>query len=103
MEGAARARAPAAGARQGRGPLPGVSEGERGLLGVGYAPARVLAGVDRRRGRGRRAESADESDDAARVRMLLDHVTVAWDPLPVDVAEATSRSSATCTAPTSAS
>jgi len=50
-----------------------VSEGERGLLGVGYAPARVVALVD--------AEVAQESTDgdselAAEVRDLLERITV---------------------------
>jgi spoIIIJ-associated protein len=50
-----------------------VSEGERGLLGVGYAPARVIATVD--------AESAavpappeDESEQAARAREVLGRI-----------------------------
>ena len=54
-----------------------VSEGERGLLGVGYEPARVIA----------RAEDVpaapavaptprvDESEDAARLRELVDRIT----------------------------
>lgn len=56
-----------------------LSEGERGLLGVGYTPARVLATID--------AEAAtsvataeppvDEGDAAARVRGVLTHVTTA--------------------------
>ena len=52
-----------------------VSEGERGLLGVGYEPARVVASFER----GRRAAAPDsalgaargESDDAARLRELV--------------------------------
>ena len=49
-----------------------VSEGERGLLGVGYAPARVVAQVD--------AESAQGSTDgdselAGDVRDLLERIT----------------------------
>jgi spoIIIJ-associated protein len=51
-----------------------VSEGERGLLGVGYAPARVVAQVD--------AESAESSTDgdgdsdlAADVRDLIERIT----------------------------
>lgn len=50
-----------------------VSEGERGLLGVGYAPARVVASVE--------ADAApeatppsDESDLAAEVRVLLERI-----------------------------
>jgi spoIIIJ-associated protein len=49
-----------------------VSEGERGLLGVGYAPARVVASVD--------AEAAQASTDgesalASDVRDLLERIT----------------------------
>ena len=49
-----------------------VSEGERGLLGVGYAPARVVALVD--------AESAESSNDGdselgADVRDLIERIT----------------------------
>ena len=49
-----------------------VSEGERGLLGVGYAPARVVALVD--------AELAEPSTDGdselgAEVRELMDRIT----------------------------
>jgi len=49
-----------------------VSEGERGLLGVGYAPARVVALVD--------AESAESSTDGdselgAEIRELMDRIT----------------------------
>jgi spoIIIJ-associated protein len=45
-----------------------VSEGERGLLGVGYAPALVVAVVDD----SPVAPPADESDAAARVRELVE-------------------------------
>jgi spoIIIJ-associated protein len=49
-----------------------VSEGERGLLGVGYAPARVVAQVD--------ADAAERSTDgesalAGEVRDLLERIT----------------------------
>jgi len=47
-----------------------VSEGERGLLGVGYAPARVLAKAPA-------AAAIDESDFAADLRLLLLHITAA--------------------------
>ena len=53
-----------------------VSEGERGLLGVGYAPARVVASVGRR-GRRRRARAARRSTRATRpreVRDVLEHI-----------------------------
>ena len=44
-----------------------VSEGERGLLGVGYAPARVIATAPAPPA----AEARDESEEAALVRELL--------------------------------
>jgi spoIIIJ-associated protein len=48
-----------------------VSEGERGLLGVGYSPARVVASI---------APSAvvevDESEAAARARELVERITI---------------------------
>jgi spoIIIJ-associated protein len=51
-----------------------VSEGERGLLGVGYAPARVIATV----ARDAIAEvpDIDESEAAAKTRALLGQITV---------------------------
>ena len=53
-----------------------VSEGERGLLGVGYAPARVIATVDAEAratvdGGG---EAVEESELAAELRALLERV-----------------------------
>ena len=53
-----------------------VSEGERGLLGVGYAPARVIAVVDPSAAEARpAAPPADESDAARDVRELLERIT----------------------------
>ena len=51
-----------------------VSEGERGLLGVGYAPARVVASVPES---AIAVESTDASDIAADVRALMLRVTAA--------------------------
>jgi spoIIIJ-associated protein len=48
-----------------------VSEGERGLLGVGYAPARVVATA----AHGPRPEPVEESELATRVRELLERIT----------------------------
>jgi spoIIIJ-associated protein len=52
-----------------------VSEGERGLLGVGFAPARVVASVD---AAAAVAESdgppADEGEVAGEVRDVVDHI-----------------------------
>ena len=53
-----------------------LSEGERGLLGVGYTPARVVATA----AEGEIAVAAvarDESGPAAKLRELLEHVTTA--------------------------
>jgi spoIIIJ-associated protein len=53
-----------------------VSEGERGLLGVGYAPARVIAVVDPSTVKGQSAVvRVDESDAARDVRDLLERIT----------------------------
>jgi spoIIIJ-associated protein len=53
-----------------------VSEGERGLLGVGYAPARVIASIDREAVAEAVAEPVpDEGDLAASVRELLTKIT----------------------------
>jgi spoIIIJ-associated protein len=56
-----------------------VSEGERGLLGVGYAPARVVASVDPDAvpAEAAAAEVGDESELAASVRELLTEITQA--------------------------
>jgi spoIIIJ-associated protein len=54
-----------------------VSEGERGLLGVGYEPARVVASVDEVDAPDAAPVSAprdDESEDAARLRELVERV-----------------------------
>jgi spoIIIJ-associated protein len=56
-----------------------LSEGHRGILGVGYSPARVMASVEKDalvEGAGA-AEQIDESESAARVRAVLEHVTAA--------------------------
>jgi spoIIIJ-associated protein len=50
-----------------------VSEGERGLLGVGYSPARVIASVDAGTAVAP-APAADESELAATVRELLERI-----------------------------
>lgn len=54
-----------------------VTEGERGLLGVGYEPARVIASVEDDAHETALASSAppvDESEDAARLRELVDRI-----------------------------
>jgi spoIIIJ-associated protein len=52
-----------------------VSEGERGLLGVGYEPARVVATVDREAVTSRSRPREDESPAGAHARALLERVT----------------------------
>jgi spoIIIJ-associated protein len=54
-----------------------VSEGERGLLGVGYSPARVVASVEGEAiadGAAEPERRDDESDEAALVRELVERV-----------------------------
>jgi spoIIIJ-associated protein len=52
-----------------------VTEGERGLLGVGYAPARVIASADEPDGvPAQTAPPADESELAADVRSLVEQI-----------------------------
>jgi spoIIIJ-associated protein len=73
-----------------------VSEGERGLLGVGYEPARVLASVSAEPTEA--APAVDESELAARLRSILDHVTVAMGiRCRIEVAETADSLTATCT------
>ncbi len=48
-----------------------VSEGERGLLGVGYSPARVVASIDPDA-----VLETDESSEAARARELVERVAI---------------------------
>jgi spoIIIJ-associated protein len=52
-----------------------VSEGERGLLGVGYAPARVVASIDPAVARAAPERAPDDGSElAARVRELLEEI-----------------------------
>ncbi|HUH20512.1 MAG TPA: RNA-binding cell elongation regulator Jag/EloR [Gaiellaceae bacterium] len=52
-----------------------VSEGERGLLGVGYAPARVVASVDAEAvAEPAPAEPVDESEQASDVRDVVERI-----------------------------
>ena len=66
-----------------------LTEGERGLLGVGYRPARVIATVDRSVPVAETsAPDRDESELAARVRELVEHIVAGIGLHPrVDVAE----------------
>lgn len=64
-----------------------VSEGERGLLGVGFEPARVVATVDPD-AVVEAAAAVDESERAAKARALVDRVTASLGlRCRIDVAE----------------
>jgi spoIIIJ-associated protein len=54
-----------------------VAEGERGLLGVGYAPARVIAAADAPKLPEPPAADVDLSEAASRVRVLVEQVGAA--------------------------
>jgi spoIIIJ-associated protein len=74
-----------------------VSEGERGLLGVGYTPARVVATVEAP-GPPAAAEPRDESELAGRVRLLVERVVASMGlTAAVDVRETEDELVATCT------
>ena len=51
-----------------------ITEGERGLLGVGYAPARVIATADEPNGAEAAAAPVAESELAAEVRSLVERI-----------------------------
>jgi spoIIIJ-associated protein len=73
-----------------------VSEGERGLLGVGYAPARVVASVPEN---AVEAAAIDESGLAADVRSVLVRITAALGvEARIDVHEDDEVLTATCSA-----
>jgi len=73
-----------------------VSEGERGLLGVGYAPARVVASVPED---AVQASAPDESGLAGEIRDLLRRITTALGvEARIDVEEDDERITATCNA-----
>ena len=63
-----------------------LSEGERGLLGVGYAPARVIASVSAVPER--EAASEEPGSSAAKLRELLEHVCAALGaPVRIEIEE----------------
>jgi spoIIIJ-associated protein len=73
-----------------------LTEGKRGLLGVGYTPARVLASVEGGTQAG--VPPRDESECAAKARDVLEHVTTAIGlPCRVEVEESGEALVATCT------
>jgi spoIIIJ-associated protein len=76
-----------------------VTEGERGLLGVGYAPARVIATVDADEGAAA-ARVEDESELAAEVRELIERIADGIGVVGrIDVVEDEETITATCTGP----
>jgi spoIIIJ-associated protein len=73
-----------------------IEEGERGLLGVGYTPARVIASADAPEPLEAEAP-VDESEAAALVRGLVQRVVTAIGvPARVDVREGDEEISVTC-------
>ena len=67
-----------------------VSEGERGLLGVGYEPARVVASIvdDGLAAPAADELAGDESEDGARLRELVQRVTAEIGvPCRIEIAE----------------
>jgi spoIIIJ-associated protein len=69
-----------------------VSEGERGLLGVGYSPARVIASLDAL------PEPLDETDDARQARGVVETIVDALGVrCRVDVREEGDTVTVTCT------
>jgi spoIIIJ-associated protein len=77
-----------------------LAEGERGLLGVGFTPARVLAAVSAEAGDMVEPPAADidESELARRVRGVLTHVTTALGlSCRIEIVEDESSLTATCT------
>ena len=76
-----------------------LTEGEQGLLGVGYVPARVLASVDAD-AVAEPTAPVDESELAARVRDLLEHVVAALGiRCRIEIDEDDERLTATCDGP----
>jgi spoIIIJ-associated protein len=75
-----------------------LSEGERGLLGVGYTPARVMAtAAATEPGRPVEEDRPDESDPARRLRGLLTQVTATLGVrCRIEVSETSSTLVATC-------
>jgi spoIIIJ-associated protein len=73
-----------------------VSEGERGILGVGYSPARVVATIEA--DGAPEAPATDESEPAALVREVITRITSALGiSARVEIAEGADSLLATCT------
>jgi spoIIIJ-associated protein len=76
-----------------------VSEGERGLLGVGFTPARVVASADAPAGAAAPVEEHDESELAAHVRQIVERVVGAMGlGARVEVRETVDEVAVTCVA-----
>jgi spoIIIJ-associated protein len=76
-----------------------VTEGERGLLGVGYAPARVIATVEADEAAADET-AGDESEQAAEVRELIERIVDGIGVVGrISVAEDEETITATCTGP----
>jgi spoIIIJ-associated protein len=74
-----------------------LSEGERGLLGVGYTPARVIATVDRSDAPAPQPAPRDESPLAAEVRELVETIAAGIGVrCRIDVRETDDAVTATC-------
>jgi len=76
-----------------------LSEGERGLLGVGFAPARVLATVDRAAVQTPLTESReDESEDGRHAREIVERIVASIGvPCRMDVRESDEEIVVECT------
>jgi spoIIIJ-associated protein len=77
-----------------------LSEGERGLLGVGFAPARVLATVDAAAATPPAASAprGDESEDGARAREIVERIAASIGvPCRMDVRESEEEIVVECT------
>ena len=73
-----------------------LSEGERGLLGVGYTPARVVATAGDESSSSAQ-EPLDESEAAAKLREVVEHITAAIGVrCRVEIAEVDGMLEATC-------
>jgi spoIIIJ-associated protein len=73
-----------------------LEEGSRGLLGVGASPARVVATVDAD-APVRQTRRVDESEPAAQLRSVLEHITAAVGVrCRIDVVESEDAITATC-------
>ena len=74
-----------------------LEEGNRGLLGVGATPARVVATVDADAPDRHQAPPVDESEQAAQLRSVLEHITTAVGVrCRIDVDESEDAITATC-------